>query len=51
MLSKDIWKIFVAAWLGTALAVAVGVYITHSAWCLWALILPASLGTSKKEEK
>lgn len=25
-----------AAWISTALAVIVGIEVTHSAWCLWA---------------
>lgn len=28
-----------AAWISTALAVIVG-KVTHSAWCLWAFLLP-----------
>ena len=28
------------AWIATALAVIVGIKVTHSAWCLWAFILP-----------
>lgn len=29
-----------AVWISTALAVIVGIEVTHSAWCLWAFILP-----------
>ena len=29
-----------AAWISTALAVIVGNKVTHSAWCLWAFLLP-----------
>ncbi len=29
-----------AAWISTALAVIVGIEATHSAWCLWAFLLP-----------
>lgn len=29
------------AWLATGGAVCVGIYITKSAWCLWALLIPA----------
>ena len=28
------------AWIATALAVIVGIKVTHSAWCLWAFLLP-----------
>ena len=31
-----------AAWIATGIAVAVGVYVTKSAWCMWALLLPAT---------
>ncbi|WP_289290913.1 hypothetical protein [Sporofaciens musculi] len=30
-----------AAWIATGIAVAVGVYVTKSAWCMWALLIPA----------
>lgn len=36
------------AWLSTAIAVSVGIYITGSAWCLWAFLLPASISISSK---
>jgi hypothetical protein len=29
-----------AAWISTALAVIVGIEVTHSAWYLWAFLLP-----------
>lgn len=29
-----------AAWISTALAVIVGIEVTHPAWCLWAFLLP-----------
>ena len=29
-----------AAWISTALAVIVGIEVTHSAWCLWEFLLP-----------
>lgn len=48
MESKDIWKIFACAWLGTAIAISVGIIVTESAWCLWALLFPACLGTKSK---
>ena len=38
---KHIWKIYASMWFATAIAVSVGIYFTHSAWCLWALLLPA----------
>lgn len=30
-----------AAWIATGIAVSVGIFITGSAWCLWALFIPA----------
>lgn len=41
---KHIWKIYASMWFATAIAVSVGIYFTHSAWCLWALLLPALCG-------
>lgn len=38
---KYIWKIYAAMWLSTAIAVSVAVYVTNSAWCLWAFMFPA----------
>lgn len=49
--SKDIWKVFACAWLGTAIAVSIGIYLTQSAWCLWALFFPACLRTKSKAYK
>lgn len=51
MESKDMWKIFVFAWIGTVIAVSVGLYFTQSAWCLWALLFPACLKTNTKVYK
>lgn len=31
----------VAAWIGTSVAVIVGMYLTGSTECLWALLIPA----------
>lgn len=28
-------------WIGVSIAVSVGIYITGSAWCLWAFLIPA----------
>lgn len=38
---RDMKWTHVAAWIGTAAAVGVGIWVTGSAWCLWAMILPA----------
>lgn len=37
------WIGYAAAWISTASAVIAGVYFTGSAWCLWALLLPAMI--------
>lgn len=34
---------YVMAWISTSVAVIAGMYFTHSAWCLWAFILPACI--------
>lgn len=33
-------------WISTAEAVSVGLWVTHSAWCLWAMIIPAMVKAS-----
>lgn len=44
-------------WIAASAAVLGAVYITHSGWCLWALLLPACVslkyrgGKDDKEEK
>lgn len=32
---------YAAAWVGTSAAVIAGIYLTGSANCLWALLIPA----------
>lgn len=34
---------YAASWISTSAAVIAGLYFTNSAWCLWALLLPAML--------
>lgn len=36
---SDKWKI--AAWISTAIVVIAGLYITKSANCIWAMMIPA----------
>lgn len=54
MESKHVWKVFMFAWLGTAASVIAGIYITHSAICLWALVFPlfisAKVSTNNNSE-
>lgn len=51
MESKHIGMILVSAWIGTAIAVSIGIYITHSTNCLWAMFIPAFLGTKTSTTK
>lgn len=50
MNNKNICIAYAAAWIATAVAVCVGLYITHSAWCLWAFVLPMNFEVDVKEE-
>lgn len=42
-MEKDVWKIFVAAWICCMIATCVGIYFTKSPWCLLVMILPCFL--------
>ena len=47
---KNSWP-FIAysfAWIATGFAVAVGIYITKNAGCLWAMLIPALISFSTK---
>lgn len=35
------WFAYGMMWFSTAIAACVGMYFTHSAWCLWVFIFPA----------
>lgn len=48
---KDSWKVHACAWLGTAAAVIVAIYITRSPWCLLALYFPTDIKGFKRKEK
>jgi len=39
------------AWVATALAVSVGIYITKDGTCLWALLFPACIGLRSSDDK
>ena len=43
-----IYFAYAIAWVATAVAVSCGMYYTHSAWCLLALLIPACLKVDKK---
>lgn len=38
-----IWFAYAVAWASTSAATVAGIYLTKSAWCLWALVLPACI--------
>lgn len=35
------WFANAVAWIATSVGVVAGVYLTKSAWCLWAFLIPA----------
>lgn len=34
------WFAYAIMWISVSLATCFGIYITKSAWCLWALFIP-----------
>lgn len=51
MTSKSVAAVFCCAWLSTAIAVAITAYFTGSAWCLFAMLIPANMGTKEGGKK
>lgn len=45
-----IYLAYVVAWISTSAAVIAGMYFTHSAWCLWAFILPACIKLTRSHK-
>lgn len=45
-----IYLAYAMAWISTSVAVIAGIYFTHSAWCLWAFILPACVELTHKSK-
>lgn len=43
------WLAYAAAWISTSAAVIAGIYLTGSAWCLWALFIPAMIRVTHKD--
>ena len=35
------WFANAVAWIATSVGVVAGMYLTKSAWCLWAFLIPA----------
>lgn len=46
-----IWIGYAAAWISTAAAVIAGMYLTGSAWCLWALLFPVMIKMEHTRER
>ena len=44
------WKIVLAVWLSSALAISVTVYVTHDMRCLWFLLIPACIRFKSNED-
>lgn len=44
------WFAYASAWIATAAAVIAGIYLTGSAWCLWALFIPAMIRVTHKDD-
>lgn len=47
---KDLWVAYAIMWMSVSLAVCTGMYITKSAWCLWAMVIPAMVKVSRKTD-
>ena len=51
MKKNNNWKVYVTMWIAVAIAVMAGIYLTHSAWCLWGFLLPVAYGSPDKSAK
>lgn len=45
------WVAYASAWVATAAAVIAGIYLTGSAWCLWALFIPLGITVNKMSDE
>lgn len=54
-MNKGPYIAYASMWISTAAAVSVGIWVTHSAWCLWAMFIPAmvkaSFGVKENEDE
>lgn len=48
---KYIWIAILSIWLSTAMAVSIGIYYTHNANCLWAMLIPSFMSIKNSKEK
>ena len=44
------WLAYAPAWIATSAAVIAGIYLTGSAWCLWALLIPLGISVQSKKD-
>lgn len=44
------WFANAVAWISTSAAVIAGIDLTGSAWCLWALFIPALIRVTHKDD-
>ena len=47
---KMAYLAYASAWISTAAAVVYGIYITHSAGCLWTFLIPAMISLTKSKD-
>ena len=45
-----IWLAYASAWIATSAAVIAGIYLTGSAWCLWALFIPLGIRVQRNTD-
>lgn len=48
---KDLWKVALAYWGSTAIAIGLALYFTHDMRCLWFLLIPAFIRIKTGEEQ
>lgn len=52
MRNKWLYIAYGLAWISTAIAVSIGIFYTKSAYCLWAMFIPAGISIkSSKDDK
>jgi hypothetical protein len=45
------WKVTLAIWGSTAIAIVIALYYTHDMRCLWFLLIPACMRIRSNDEK
>jgi hypothetical protein len=47
-----VWTTIAVIWVASSAAIIAGMYLTKSAWCLWAFLIPGSIRiTSGKDQE